>query len=57
MAAVILSQLAYNFGALIAAVLCQALLLLPKTVPLVVRNYQGRLLTTWREITGSQMER
>ena len=53
MAAIILSKLAYNFGAFLAAVLCQALLLLPKTVPLVARNYQGQL----REITGSRTQR
>jgi hypothetical protein len=52
-----LSRLAYNIATLIAAVLCQVLLLLPKTVPLVIRNYRGRLLTTWREITRSQTER
>jgi hypothetical protein len=51
MAAPILSWLVYNIATLIAAVLCQVLLLLPKTVPLVIRNYRGRLLTTWREIT------
>ena len=54
MGASVLSRLAYNVGTLIAAVLCQVLLILPKTVPLVVRNYQSRLITTWREITQSQ---
>ena len=39
-AAPIWSWLAYNFGTLIAAVLCQVLLILPKTVPLVVHIYQ-----------------
>jgi hypothetical protein len=57
LAAPLLSWLVYNIGTLIAAVLCQVLLLLPKTVPLVIRNYRGRLLTTWREITRSQTER
>ena len=42
----ILRWLAYTFGTLIAAVLCQVLLLLPKTVPLVVRNYQDQRLTS-----------
>jgi gamma-aminobutyric acid type B receptor len=57
LAAPLLSWLVYNIGTLIAAVLCQVLLLLPKTVPLVIRNYRGRLLTTWREITRSQTDR
>ena len=57
MDASVLSRLAYNAGTLIAAVLCQVLLILPKTVPLVVRNYQSRFITTWREITQSQTER
>ena len=34
----ILSKLAYNIGTMFAAFLCQVLLVLPKTVPLVVRN-------------------
>ena len=36
--ATILSRLAYNIGTMFAAFLCQVLLILPKTVPLVVRN-------------------
>ena len=40
MATPILSWLAYNFGTLIAAILCQVLLILPKTVLLVVHTYQ-----------------
>ena len=39
-AAPIWSWLAYNFGTLIAAVLCQVLLILPKTVPLIVKSFQ-----------------
>jgi hypothetical protein len=38
--ATILSRLAYNIGTMIAALLCQVLLVLPKIVPLVVRNCQ-----------------
>ena len=40
-AAPVLSMLTYNVGTLIVAVLCQVLLILPKTVPLVVRNCQN----------------
>ena len=36
--ATILSRLAYNIGTMLAALLCQVLLILPKTLPLVVRN-------------------
>ena len=39
--ATILSRLSYNIGSLIAAVLCQVLLILPKTVPLVLHNCRG----------------
>ena len=38
--ATILSRLAYNVGTMAIALLCQVLLILPKTVPLVVRNCQ-----------------
>jgi hypothetical protein len=41
MAAPLLSWLVYNIATLTAAVLCQVLLLLPKTMPLVIRNYQS----------------
>ena len=50
----VLGWLVYNLGTLIAAVLCQVLLILPKTLPLAVHNNRNRLLTTWREITQSQ---
>ena len=43
--ATVLSRLAYNIGTIIAAVLCQMLLILPKTIPLVIQNYQ--CLHTW----------
>ena len=36
--ATVLSRLAYNIGLMFAAFPCQVLLILPKTVPLVVRN-------------------
>ena len=50
----ILSRLAYNVATMIAAVLCQVLLILPKTVPLIVRNSAGINLDTWRELTRSK---
>ena len=40
--ATILSRLAYNIGTIIAAVLCQVILILPKIVPLVVRKCRCR---------------
>ena len=43
--ATILSRLVYNVATILAAVLCQVLLILPKTLPLVVRNYRNRFLT------------
>ena len=39
-AAAILSRLAYNIGTILAAVLCQVILILPKIFPLVVRKYR-----------------
>ena len=45
-ASTILSRLAYNIGTLIAAVLCQVILILPKTVPLILRNSAGINLDT-----------
>ena len=39
-AATVLSRLAYNIGTIMAAVLCQVILILPKIVPLVVRKCQ-----------------
>ena len=54
MDAPIMSRLKYNIGTLNAAVLCQVLLILPKTVPLVLRHYQSRLLTILREMTQTR---
>ena len=48
----VLSRLAYNVGTMLAAVLCQVLLILPKTVPLVVQNYQ--CLGTWIMLRKNQ---
>ena len=39
-AAAILSRLAYNIGTIVATVLCQVILILPKILPLVVRKCQ-----------------
>ena len=41
MDALVFSRLMYNIGTLMAVVLCQVLLILPKTVPLVLRHYQS----------------
>ena len=41
-AAAILSRLVYNIGTIVAAVLCQVILILTKILPLVVRKYQCR---------------
>ena len=53
-AAPVLSWLVYGIASILAAVLCQVLLILPKIVPLVGHNYQNQLLTSWREITQSK---
>ena len=50
--ATVLSRLAYNIGTMFAALLCQVLLILPKTVPLVVRNC--RCLDTWNFLRRKQ---
>ena len=41
-AAAILSRLAYNIGTIVATVLCQVILILPKILPLVVCKCQCR---------------
>jgi gamma-aminobutyric acid type B receptor len=41
-ASTILSRLSYNIGTLVAALLCQVILILPKTLPLIVRKYRSR---------------
>ena len=40
--ATILSRISYNIGTLVAAVLCQVILILPKILPLVVRKCRRR---------------
>ena len=45
--ATILSRLAYNIGTMACALLCQVLLILPKTVPLVTRNFQCLHIVNW----------
>jgi gamma-aminobutyric acid type B receptor len=41
-ASTILSRLSYNIGTIVAAFLCQMILILPKTLPLIVRKYRSR---------------
>ena len=50
-----LSRLVYNIGTLIIVVLCQVILILSKTVPLVLCNYHNQLLT-WKGSTQLQTE-
>ena len=50
-----LSRLVYNIGTLTIVVLCQVILILSKTVPLVLCNYHNQLLT-WKGSTQLQTE-